>query len=66
MLFRSEIRMAAEDLDMDRMDEIIGEMKRYRFEDWQEDSFVQLRSAVEDFDVDRCECVLQEWEQKLL
>ena len=62
----SEIRMAAEDLDMDRMDEIIGEMKRYRFEDWQEDSFVQLRSAVEDFDVDRCECVLQEWEQKLL
>ncbi len=62
----TEIRMAAEDLDMDRMDEIIEEMKQYRFEDWQEDSFAQLWSAVEDFDVDRCECVLQEWEQKLL
>ena len=49
---------------MDQMSEVIHEMKKYRYEDWQKELFGQLDDAVEEIDVDTCERILEEWEKK--
>lgn len=60
-----DMRTAMEDLDMDRMEEVVQEMNHYHYEDWQEEMFTRLKDAVEEIDVDNCETILQEWENKL-
>lgn len=60
-----DMRTAMEDLDMDRMEEVVQEMNHYHYEDWQEEMFTRLKDAVEEIDVDNCEAILQEWEDKL-
>lgn len=52
---------AIEDLDMDQVEEVIEEMKHYRYESGQIEFFQQLKEAVEEFDVDRCEEILENW-----
>ena len=59
-----KMRAAIDELDMDRMGEVIEEMSSYSYTDWQEELYGQLKEAVEDVDVDRCEEIMQEWEQK--
>ena len=54
-----------EDLDVDRMESVVQEMKHYHYEDWQQEMFAQLKEAVEEIEVDNCEIILQEWENKL-
>lgn len=61
----TDMRMALEDLEMDRMEEVIHRMKRYHYEEWQKEMFTRLKDAVEELDVDRCEMILQEWEKRL-
>lgn len=61
----SDMRMALEDLEMDRMEEVIHEMNRYHYEGWQKEMYTRLKDAVEEIDVDSCEIILQEWENKL-
>lgn len=61
----SDMRMALEDLEMDRMEEVIHEMNRYHYEGWQKEMYMRLKDAVEEIDVDSCEIILQEWENKL-
>ncbi|MCM1387163.1 MAG: PocR ligand-binding domain-containing protein [Bacillus sp. (in: Bacteria)] len=61
----SDMRAAVEDLDMDKMEEVIQEMNHYSYEDWQQEMFKQMKDAVEEIDVDSCETILQEWENKL-
>lgn len=61
----ADMRTALEDLDMDRMEEVIQEMNHYHYEDWQEEMYTRLKDAVEEIDVDNCEIILQEWENKL-
>ena len=60
-----DMRTAMEDLDMDRMEEVIQEMNHYHYEDWQKEMYMRLKDAVEEIDVDSCEVILQEWENKL-
>lgn len=60
-----DMRTAMEDLDMDRMEEVVQEMNHYHYEDWQKEMFTRLKDAVEEIDVDNCEAILQEWEDKL-
>jgi len=60
-----QMRAAIEDLDMDRMEEVVQEMKRYRYSGRQGELFTRLKNAVEDVDVDSCEEILQEWESGL-
>ncbi len=60
----SDMRKAIDNLDMDQMSEVIHEMKKYRYEDWQKELFGQLDDAVEEIDVDTCERILEEWEKK--
>ncbi len=61
----ADMRMAIEELDMDKMEEVIHEMKHYSYSEWQQEMFEQLKEAVEEIDVDRCEALLQEWENKM-
>jgi len=63
--FFSEMRGALEELDMDKMEEVIREMGKYGYEGWQQELFDRLKTAVEDVDVDNCETILLEWENKL-
>lgn len=58
-----KMREAVDDLDMDRMEEVIQEMEQYRYEGWQKEMFTQLKEAVEEIDVDNCERIIGEWEE---
>lgn len=60
-----KMKAAIDDLDMDRMEEVIQEMEQYHYEDWQKEMFLELKDAVEEVDVDRCDTIMQEWEEKL-
>ncbi len=56
---------AAENLDMDGMEHVIGEMEGYRYDDWQAAFFERLKEAVQDVDTDACETIVGEWGSKL-
>ena len=60
--FFADMRMALEDLDMDKMEEVIRDMKMYGYRGWQKDLFEKLKIAVEEVEVDNCENILQRWE----
>lgn len=57
---------AVDNLDMDQMEEVIQRMSQYRYEDWQQGLFEQLKEASEEMDVDRCEAVLRNWEERMV
>lgn len=61
----SQIRNAAEDLDMDKMEEVIREMDQYHYDESQKELFDQLKEAADEMDVDRCETISNEWESQL-
>ena len=63
--FFGNLRRAIDELDMDKMFEVIKEMKNYHYDGWQQELFEQLRDAVEEIDVDTCEGILNTWENKL-
>lgn len=58
------MQTALDDLDIDRMEEVIKEMSRYHYEGWQHELFEELRDAVEEVDVELCETILEEWKEK--
>lgn len=59
------LRSAFENLDMDQMEEVIAQMKQYRYAKNQEELFTQLCGAVEEIDTDASEDILKMWETKL-
>lgn len=63
LLFKA-LRNAIDELDMDKMEEVIQDMALYHYDSWQMDLFKQLRNAVEELDVDTCETILAAWEQE--
>ncbi len=60
------LREAADDLDMDRMEEVIQEMNRYHYDGWQQELFELLKDAVEEVDVEQCGELMLSWEERLL
>lgn len=58
------LRSAIEELDMDRMEDVIQQLSPYHYENWQLDLYKQLKNAVEELDVDTCESILAAWEDK--
>lgn len=56
------MKAALEDLDIDKMEEIEGELAQYEYDGEQAELFEQLQNAVEEMDVDRCEDVILAWE----
>ena len=59
-----DMKNALDDLDMDRMEEVIERMGRYRYEGWQREMFEELKEAVEEVDVELCETILEKWTAK--
>jgi len=57
----AQLREAMEDLDMDAMEEVVLEMKNYRYEEEAVDLFKRLQTAVENIDIETCEDILAEW-----
>ena len=62
--FFDQLRRAAEDLDMDQVEDIITQMKHYHYEDNHKEYFEKLKKAVEDYDTDACVEIADEWEDK--
>ena len=52
-----------DELDSDKMEEVIGEMERYSYDGSQKRLFEQLKNAVEDIDTEKAEEILREWEK---
>ncbi len=59
----AQLREAMDDLDMDGMEAVVEEMKKYRYEGTAAELFKRLQTAVENIDVETCEDILAEWEQ---
>lgn len=53
---------AVDNLDMDKMEEVILEMSHYGYPDDQVSYYEQLKTAVGNIDVDRCEEIMKSWE----
>ncbi len=63
--FLERMKEAFENLDIDVLEEIVGEMSAFKYEDWQKDLFERLKNAAEEMDFDACESIAGEWEEKL-
>lgn len=57
------ITEALDELDMDRIDEVLQEMEAYKYPDGQDLLLEQLKVAVMDYDVEKCEAVVAEWKE---
>ncbi|MCH5268346.1 MAG: PocR ligand-binding domain-containing protein [Lachnospiraceae bacterium] len=62
--FFGRLRRAADDLDMDQIEDIITQMKHYHYEDDYKEYFEKLKKAVDDYDTDACVEIADEWEEK--
>ena len=60
--FFGELREALDELDMERLEEIIGDMGDYRYGERQDALYAQLKEAADRFDVDCCEEIIWKWE----
>lgn len=60
-----DMEEALDDLDMDRMEEVIERLGHYRYESWQHERFRELKEAVEEVDVELCESILEKWKAKI-
>lgn len=58
------MRIALDDLDMDEMEEVAVELKKYNYRDAEKELLEKLLTAVEELDVDSCEEIMSEWEGK--
>ncbi len=61
--FLEEMLEAAENLDMDHMEEVISNMDRYYYSDTEKALFEKLSDAVEEIDTDACEEIVSEWKE---
>ena len=59
-------REALEDLDMDRIERFISELKQYSFGTESAKYLAELVGAADNFDIETCEDVLDKWEAFLL
>lgn len=59
----SHMEDALEELDIDKMEEVLNEMKQYTYDTHQSELFEKLQNAVEEIDVDTCGEILATWKQ---
>ena len=57
----TEMKLAIDDLDMDKMDDAIHTLDGYSFHDENQELYLKLCEAVADMDPDACEDVMSEW-----
>ncbi len=56
-----KLRMAVDELDMDKMADVIIEMKKYSYADVDKEYFEKLQEAVDNIDVDACQEIMEQW-----
>ena len=61
--FFTEMKEAAEDLDMDKIENVIRKMERYHYTGRQQELFHRLREAEEEMDAELCEEIIGSWEE---
>lgn len=61
----SELSEAVDDLDIDRMEEVVQKMGNYKFEGESAQKFKELSEAVRNIDVDECMNIIEEWTSML-
>lgn len=59
------MKEAIDNLDMDVMDDIVGQMEKMALPKEHEKCFSMVKNAVEDLDVETCETVVAEWKKLL-
>ena len=57
-----EIRMALEELELDKVEEIVGQMSGYQYDGIYKEYFKELKEKVAKYDADGCEEILNKWE----
>ena len=55
------MRIAVDELDMDEMENVIAEMKKYSYTDAAKEYFEKLQEAVDNIDVDACQEIMEQW-----
>ncbi len=58
-----KMRMAVDELDMDEMENVIAEMKKYSYVDAGKEYFDKLQEAVANIDVDACQEIMDQWRE---
>lgn len=61
----TKMREALDNLDMDAMEEVSGEMGQFGYDGKAVEYFEQLKNAVADIDTEKCEEILASWEKIL-
>lgn len=60
-----DMQEAVDNLDMDVMDKIVGQLEEMEIPTEQEQCFAMMKNSVEDLDVETCETVVSEWKKLL-
>ena len=63
--FFGQLREAMDNLDMDTMEEVCGQLAMYRYSEAEELLLEQLSEACEDIDLEQCAGILDSWEMLL-
>lgn len=61
--FFARMETALEDLDMDKMEEVINDMEKYSYSKEHEEYFNKLKNAAEDIDTEQCEEIIACWKK---
>lgn len=56
-----KMREALDELDSDRMEEVVSDLAKYKLLDRHKELFVKLKSAVQDIDTESCEAIMDAW-----
>lgn len=60
----ADLRSAMEELDCDKMEDVISELSLFKFKEEEQELFTQLKEAVEEIDTEKCSEILDWWEKK--
>ncbi|MDE7477277.1 MAG: response regulator, partial [Lachnospiraceae bacterium] len=60
-----QMKLAIDDLDMDKMDDAIHTLDGYSFDEESHELYINLCEAVADMDPDECEEVMANWKKKI-
>ena len=61
--YLDNMQEAVDNLDMDKMDKVIGLLEQVALEERETQCFVKMREAVEELDAESCEELIKEWRQ---
>ena len=60
-----DLKKAAEDLDMDEMENIVQHLHEYRYDDEEKEFLEKIAEAAAEMDVDTCTELVEEWQSRM-